>query len=362
VGEVFIYLVPVLLGSVVESFALAEGTAGLIVALEIAASSLAAVACAAFVRRLPIRRAGMLCIALVVAGDLASAFVDELSWFIVLRVVAAFGAGALFAVANALAATTRAPEKTFSLLGMTVILAATFGFMLLTFAIERFGPQAAFAALALLSLLGAPFLAWLPTSAPIDARQASVRFPLTASSMSICMAIFLLFVGQNAVWVFVERIGSASGLPLADISAVMILNGFLSLLGPLAAHRLGNRFGRRWPIAAGMSVQVVTMIALVYSYDLTSFGASLILLSWSYVFAIPFFRAVMSSLDRTGRVAGASTAFVSVGAALGPGFGGVVLNAGGTYQSLGWIAAVLLVLTLVLVLPVARTADRLVET
>ena len=95
---------------------------------------------------------------------------------------------------------------------------------------------------------------------------------------------------------------------------MLILNGFLSLLGPLAAHRLGSRIGHTWPIVLGVGLQGVTMMTLVYSTSLPMYAASVILLSCSYVFAIPFFRAVMAGIDRSGGVAGASTAFVTVGA------------------------------------------------
>lgn len=363
VGEVFIYLVPVVLGSVVESFALSEGTAGLLIALEIAASSAAAVGCATYLNRLPIRQFALVCILVVIIGDFLSSMVQDVGVFVFLRVAAAVGAGALFAIANALAATTQRPEKTFSVMGFTVILAATFGFMGLTYAIEQYGPQAAFAALACLTALGLPFVVWLPKSVsrPLPQKGAADTkqpAPLKLQSIAMFGGILLLFVGQYALWVYVERIGSAAGLSLEQISTVLIFNGFISLAGPLAAHRLGRRYGHTWPILVGVSIQAVTIVTLVYSSSLSAFGASVILMSCSYVFAIPYLRAVMAGIDRSGRVAGASTAFVTVGAAAGPGIGGLILNAGGTYLILGWMAAVMLVFTALIVTPVARYVDR----
>ncbi len=333
VGEVFIYLVPILLGSVVESFVLRDGTAGIVIAIEIGASAVSAILVSSLVSRLRVRAVGIACIVVVILGDFSSSFVDTVEVFVVVRVVAAFGAGALFALANSLAARTRHPEKTYAMLGIAVILAATVGFLILTVAIERFGPQAAFAALAVLSLLGVPFLLWLPVEARMPAGGGKREWLAIGSfrgmALAMLLGFFILFVGQNAVWVYVERIGMAIGLPLAEISTILVLNGFIALLGPFAAHRLGTRFGRVVPIVTGMLIQMVTVITLVYSFERLGYGASMIILSLSYVFVIPYFRGVMASLDPVGRVVGASTAFVSVGAAAGPAFGGVVLNMGG---------------------------------
>jgi predicted MFS family arabinose efflux permease len=361
VGEVFIYLVPVLLGSVVESFAMSDGNAGLLVALEIASSAVAAVTCAALLAHLPIRRFAFISILVVVICDLLSAVVQELSVFVGLRVTAALGAGALFALANALAAKTGRPEKTFSLMGFTVILAATLGFMAMTFAIQSYGPQAAFAALAALTALGLPFLWWLPAEAPRSRAPSGgglTGVPINRRSVAMFGAMLVLFVGQYALWVYVERIGGGAGLTLEQISTVLIANGFISCLGPIAAHRLGNRIGYAWPIAAGLSLQGMTMLLLVYSTNLPMYALSVIALSLSYVFAIPFLRAVMAGIDRSGGVAAASTAFVTIGSAAGPAVGGLILNAGGSYTVIGWLAVVLLALTIAMVLPVARGVDR----
>jgi predicted MFS family arabinose efflux permease len=359
IGEVFIYLVPVLLGSVVDSFTLQEGTGGIIIALEIGASSLSAIGFSAVFHRLPLRRIGVLAVLIVILCDLTSAFVHTLEVFILLRVLAAFGAGALFAIANALAARTGNPEKTYALIGLVVILAATLGFMLLTYAIQHFGPQFAFAALAALSCLGAPFVWWMPRRLD-DTQEASPNlYRLSRQKVAIAMylGILFLYVGQNAVWVFVERIGGSIGLPLAEISTILILNGFLALLGPFAAHRLGTRVGRVIPILGAMLLQIAMILWLAYSIEQISYGASLIILSLAYVFVIPYMRGVMASLDLSGKLVGASTAIVTVGSALGPAMGGIILNANGSYSSIAWVSAFLFVATLLLVIPVARQVD-----
>ena len=216
VGEVFIYVVPILLGSVVDSFALREGTAGIIVAIEIAASAMSAIMFSSLVHRLPIRRVGIICIIIVILGDFTSAFAGPIILFVGLRVIAAFAAGALFALANALVAKTDNPEKAYALLGISVILAATIGFLLLTYAIERYGPQSAFAALAFLSLFGVPFMFWLPR-AVIGHVASEGHMPLSSMrtmALSMLLGSFILYVGQNAVWVYVERIGISIGLPM----------------------------------------------------------------------------------------------------------------------------------------------------
>ncbi len=364
VGEVFIYLMPVLLGSVADSFSLAEGTAGLLIALEVGASALSAILFSLLIDRWRTRRLGLVCISVVIIGDFTSSIVSAVELFAGLRVITAFGAGALFAIANSLAARARDAHRIYAALGFCVIITATLGFMIITFAIEQFGPQAAFAALAVLTALGLPFFFWLPDQ---PASRSGVRFsrisrpPHRGPAIAMCLAIFLLYVGQNAVWAFAERIGAGAGLALPQISAILIANGFLALLGPLAAHRLGTRAGNLIPLVIAIVVQICAMVILVRSSVFSTYAASLITLSLAFVFGIPYLRSIMADLDETGRIVGASTAFVSIGAAVGPGFGGIVLNLGGGYTMLGLLSAALLIISLAVIVQVTRAALPLRE-
>ena len=76
------------------------------------------------------------------------------------------------------------------------------------------------------------------------------------TSVAMFGAMLLLFVGQYALWVYLERIGGGAGLSLEQISTVLIANGFLSLLGPLAVapawqrRGTGSAIGRAGPVAS----------------------------------------------------------------------------------------------------------------
>jgi len=350
VGEVLLYIVPILLGAVVESFEIREGTAGLVMSLEIAVSAGAALIFTSVVHRVPIRQFVILGVFVIFLGDFASAFLPSFSLFVAARVVAALGAGAVFAAANTMAAQRENPEKTFAILSFSVIVAATVGYIAITTAIQNFGPQSSFAALALLSLLALPFLIWFPNQLQHEAEAPSLKLGASRRLPAIAAlaAIFILFIGQNGLWAYAERIGASLEIPLATISQVLILNGIISLSGPVFAHWLNIRFGRRVPIILAFSVQIVMSLALVYASSFTTYASALIILNTAFMFSIPYLKGIMAAIDPSGRVAGASAAFITIGAALGPGIAGIGLNAGATYVAIGWFAALATALTAML--------------
>lgn len=360
VGEVLLYIVPILLGAVADSFAVQEGTAGLIMSLEIAVAAGAALALTGVIHRISCKPFAVIAVFIIFAGDLASAFSPSFGLFIVARLVAALGAGAIFAAASAMAAQRKNPEKTFAILSFAVIVAATIGYIAITAAIERFGPQSSFAALALLSLAALPALAWFPNSVRRDVEKKPIKLSRKQSMLALASlgAIFILYIGQNGLWAYVERIGASLEIPLPVISQILVINGAVSLIGPALAHWLNIRFGRKLPLFLAFAVQILMSLFLVYATSLPAYAISVVILTAAFMFSIPYLKGLMAAIDPSGRVTGASAAIVTVGAAAGPGIAGAGLNAGATYIAIGWFAATAAAITAALSIGAAYFINR----
>jgi MFS family permease len=83
------------------------------------------------------------------------------------------------------------------------------------------------------------------------------------------------------------------------------------------------------------------------------------MLAAGFFFAQPFVMGTLAALDRHGRVVAAAGAAMTVGAALGPGVGGLLAGSGSDAR-LGWFGAACAVLCWTLVVAVALHLGRAV--
>ena len=341
VGELLLYVSPLLLGAITEGFGATEGNAGLLVAAELSASALLAFL---FARRLSALNARILVVGAVcamVAADAISAFSSSLIVLIVCRILAGGGSGTLLACANSMAASGRGPQKIFALLTLAAVTGAFIAYWLVPFAIDRFGPRGAFIALATLTAVNLPFAFWFPSKgihSETDLKAAATQFG--AAGWSLMFAMGVLYLGQNALWAYVERIAHAAGLPLSTVSKVLMANSVLALGAPLLAQGWGLRTGLLGPIVVGMGVQITAALLLPHSRGVVDFGTYAILFTFGFMFVVPYMKTQMARLDGTGRLSGSAMAFVTVGSATGPALAGIALNGRGDYLTVGWIAAV----------------------
>jgi predicted MFS family arabinose efflux permease len=119
------------------------------------------------------------------------------------------------------------------------------------------------------------------------------------------------------------------------------------------------RAGRIAPLSLGFGVCVPAAVALGSAVTPAHWIPSVLLFAAGFFFAQPFMMGTLAALDRHGRVVAAAGAAMTVGAALGPGIGGL-LAANGSYERLGWFAAACAVLCWALVVAVALRIGRAV--
>jgi predicted MFS family arabinose efflux permease len=164
-------------------------------------------------------------------------------------------------------------------------------------------------------------------------------------------------VGVDALWAFGERIGRRAGLDASAIGLVLALASLIVLACGGLASWLGTRAGRIGPLSLGFLVCVPAAVVLGYAGSPAAWVPSVLLLAAGFFFAQPFMMGTLAALDRHGRVVAAAGAAMTVGAALGPGVGGLLVGSG-SYGRLGWFGAACAVLSWALVAAVALHVGR----
>jgi MFS family permease len=153
------------------------------------------------------------------------------------------------------------------------------------------------------------------------------------------MALFSLNLG--ALWTYVERMGVGIGLSSPETGSILSAALALSVLGALGASWLGDRWGRRAPLALAMLAQLLALVLLMRS-DAASYAAGAVVYSLAWAFAVPYLYSLVASLDESGRLIVLAPAAQAVGAALGPAVAASLLS-GAAYAPVSAVAAAALI-------------------
>ncbi len=335
IGGLPFNLLPVMLGSMADSFGLDASAAGLM---------------------------GSACFAGYLVGTLgAPLWMNRLNWR-VLTVVSAAGTALFFALSAGVGsvpvlyvmwALIGFFASTMTCLGMRILsdlpnkvrafgvrqgvelsVTALVLFALPPLVIAHFKyPGAALALAGVVALLGLSAL-WVPHGPPQGhASVAAIRGPLPAASWRALGLFFLFLVGNIGLWAFLERIGSSLKINPAEMGIVFAV---LKLLGSVAAFSVATAGGRLGPLRATLLVLGAVGVGLALLTRASGF-AGFALGAWIWEFAFTcgcvFQTAAIARSDASGRAVTLVPGVFALSSMAGPGLAGQIV-AGGSFGGL----------------------------
>ncbi len=361
-GIIMLYVVPLVLGAIVEGFGASDGTAGIVVALEFGTMAVAGMIVSSKITKLNTRLLARIAVIVVLLGNILSIMClsnNLFEVFVAIRMVVGLGSGALLSLAYGLAATTKNTRKTYSFLAGTEVVVAFLGLTFAGIAMEKLGASGAFIALAGLTLVLMPIFFWFPKnecSAVEVADSGKGRFSVDIKLLLVAAMFF--YLALNTVYPFVELIGLEIGIPFATIATILTLSLLFSIGGPIICNFLGKKFGSAVQVIGGTLVMMVAFIVVVYATSMYWYAGSVIMQSVSILYFIPLFNNLIARFDQSGRATSLNAALLAIGTAVAPFVSGIVLNAGGSFVILGWMSFVFLSLIIVFAIKPALKADR----
>jgi predicted MFS family arabinose efflux permease len=361
VSELGIFVMPLLVGGLGAAYGVAEGHVGYVVTAQLASLSLVSLGLAPLAHRLDRRMLGVGGIAVLVAGNLLSAAGAGFTHLVVARAFTGFGEGALQAVMAATAAGTRAPDRTFSIITLGIVVMSVSVFLGLPPLIDGRDPRAVFVLMGLLAALMLPVMLALPRRAPAATVAAGGASPRVWSPLPVAalLGLMLFSIAGNVAWFYVERIGHHLGLSMAQSGRALAIASVVSLAGPLLAHQLSSRFGRTMPLVAAYAVVGGGSLCLTLTDSGAVFTLSISLASAALMFGMPCHMGLLSVMDPAGRLAAAARGFMAVGITLSPAIAGSLVLLDGAYARIGIIALAAAAAGLALVMPAVTRADRI---
>lgn len=350
-------VVPIWIGQVIDHFRVSAAVAGSIASLEFAAVAITSVITATLVGRAPGRLLCVVGTVLLMAGNLACTFAPTLALLGAARLVCGVGKGLVIAIIFGLAGQSGNPTRSFAVLNAAYAAFSAAVFLVVPRVVIHFGMAGAFGSMVALSLLGLVFLPGVPEPRRTAHGESWIRsLPLDVSGMLAIAGLTLMWTAQGSIWAFSERIGVRDGLSLQSIGWVLSAGSILAIAGPLASRVLEIRRGALLPIFGGLAVLAAVVIWVCVSRSTLTYALAVPIISIAALFLMPYVQGVLSFVDPSGKLNAGSSAFMTLGGALGPLLGGMLIARGG-FATLGACAAVLLIIVFGLFRPAARAHD-----
>ena len=347
----FFLVMPMYVGALSEDYGFSNDQIGYLISIELGGAALASFTALFWLRRINWRSTVLVLLMTLAIANWISIEADGVYEKLqIIRAVAGSSAGAMMAIAIAALGDTSHPDRNFGFgvagqLGVSGCL-----LLVLPYFISRWGAASVFAVFLVASLAALPFSRWLPSAGEqsVGAKLTDLRSLLPIWGLAGSVAIF---VGQSAVWAFVERMGSAAGLSAGFIGLALGFSVLSGLIGALAASWLAAGKGRLVPMGLAMIGQVFCLIFLLGNFSATIYLAVVIFYSVCWNFWLPYQMAVIAAKDISGKFVALITLSQALGVALGPALAGSMIGQN-NFDPVVWMGIGFAILAMIMFLPV----------
>lgn len=321
-GAAVTNLMPLIVGAFSDSGLFSTQQVGYLAAADVAGILLSTTSAFWWVRRVPWRPAVQLSLLAFIGANLLTSLVDGYSALLLLRFAAGIACGVSYAIALAALGDSARVDKTFGVMVTIQVMFGTVGFLLLPDLISRFGYGAIYQSfnLFLLAALLLSFVSFAQNQKP----QHSVRFELSgrlAPALWVFCGVVLYYFAQGGVWGYLERLGVAAGLTMAEVGYVLGLGFAISAVGSLLSGVFVAKYGR----TAALWLTVAIQLPCLFALSLLSAGPAWLIYAvativyqifWSFV--VPVMMGIFNDVDPSGRLIVFCLSAFKVGLMLGP--------------------------------------------
>lgn len=339
---------PMLVGGMIDHLGFSEQQAGTVAALEGLGLVISSIVAGLWIRRVSwTRMLAVSCVAVALL-NVAAAHVDAFLPFLVVRFLAGFAAGAVFALAVAALGDNRHPDRAF---GIAQVVQGAMMFVAFSVAATVL---ARWTVAGLYWLLAATALAMLLTLVRYPSEGAPRVVPAASGGAAPSytrliwiglIASLLFFSNIFGFWTYIERIGAAAGLDTATIGSALAVSQFAAIVGAGAAAIASDRFGRVLPLALALIGQLLVLWLLVGQFTSFTYYLGAGLFQALFVLATAYQLGAIAKIDVSGRFLVVVTGFQGLGAAVGPGIAAALISEG-DYSRINGMAAVFLTISI----------------
>ena len=312
-------LLPVISGTIAESYGLIDTQIGEISASYFSIYALVALSSGLWIRQWNWRHMSHIGFGGMTAGLLICIFGASFTNAKIGLAVTGLSAGILFPISLTLVSDMVKTERSFAIKLSTEQLVPAG--LLFLFATTLFiGYSHVELIWAILCLVVVCWLASVklpPIGAEFASESKSNSSVLVLALLSL-VALSINFAGFAGLWAFMERLGNEQGFDASFINTWLGVGLITSGVGPLGAIFFEKRFGRMMPLLIASGASLLLMPLLAGEVSRADYITALVLIPLAYYFAITYMFAVVSDADHNGKMAGQMSFALAIGAVIGP--------------------------------------------
>jgi len=350
----FFLVMPLYVGALSDDYGFTNAQIGYLISIELGSAALASLTALFWLRQVNWRTVLLVFLILLAAVNVLSILVGgAYEKLLLIRAVAGFSAGAMMAIALAALGDTQNQDRNFAFGVMGQLGISGCLLLVLPYFIGSRGAASVFAVFLVACVIAIPLARWIPSTgkAPTVARITKRESLLPLWGLAGSAAIF---VGQAAVWAFIERMGSAAGLSPGTIGVALGSSVLAGIAGAFVASWLAGRKGRRLPMAVAMIGEIVCLLFLLGGYTTAVYFAVVIVYSICWNFWLPYQMAVIAETDVSGKFVALITLSQAVGVAVGPALVGPMISQD-NFDPVVWTGIGFAMLAMVMFLPVTAS-------
>ena len=342
-GPAAIILMPMIVGGVVDGYGFSEQQAGILASLEGMGLVIASVAATLWIRKLSWVKVLFFGLSITAVLNLVSANVDDFIPLVIIRFLAGFMGGTVFAVAVVALGDNRQPDRAF---GIAQVMQGSMMFVAFAAApalIRALGVSGVFYMLAAACLMMLLSLFRFPDSGA-DHSGLGQKSKATEGNMLLIwlglVASLIFFVNIFGFWAFIERIGLGAQLSPDIIGLALGVSQIAAIGGAMAAALASDRYGRIKPLLVVMAGQCWVLWALVGQFGAVTFFIGAGLFQALFMLGVSYQMGAIAKIDIRGRFLVLMTAAQGLGAAFGPSLAAALIRQGNDYTGINVMAAI----------------------
>ncbi|HFQ9382688.1 TPA: MFS transporter [Serratia marcescens subsp. marcescens ATCC 13880] len=349
---------PAVAAQLAAQWQLGPAQIGRLFSTELGAMSLATLPAWWWIGRINWRRVAALSALVFIAGNLASALVQDFTLLLPLRFIASLAGGTLMILCITCAAGTANPSRVYAFWVLGQLVLGAVGLLALPPLFAHFGLMAVYLILAAIMLCCLPLIPAFPNgfTAARSARSGAAASP--TRKLCAVLAVLTFYISLSAVWTFIGGIAAGAGLSPAHSGQVLAVATLLGIVGAGAAALIGARFGGGRLIVLGYSLLLASVALLTGQPLLLRFALAALLFKFTWTFVLPFILARVAGLDNDGKLMNGINLVIGGGMAIGPTLAGYLIESSGGFNALLFGALGCALLSLLLISLASPRAPR----